>query len=258
MTQGFDFNPTHSHKKTGSKRMHAKLFGLVLLQMAGLVHAGWEMVGKPDGGNKVYIDPARAERKGDIVKVNVMFDYARKQDEGHLSMQLVTEYDCAKKRERDVGVSIHSGNMGAGKVIDSSKDPEPWTPIKVDTLGESIMEQACKVKAAAASRWKLVTKDADAALYLDTESGKRTGNLASFILLAEMNKTTTQNNITFRSMLTETRVDCARMLERVAVVTFYDGPQAQGNKVRETVTKTDFVPIQDSSPASSIVPHLCK
>ncbi len=238
--------------------MHARLLCLALLALPTLAQAGWEAVGKSDTADQIYMDRSTAERRGDIVKINVLFDYFKRQEEGHFSMRLVTEYDCAKKRERDLSVAIHAGNMGAGKVIDATKEPDAWKPVKADTLAESLLEEACKTKVSAPSRWKLMAKEAGTSLFYEPASIKRTGNLGSVLLLIDTDLPVTKDKQSYRSTVSEIRIDCSKKLERTAVVTLFEGPQAQGKKLLEAPSKREFAPIQKDTPQFDLEKLICK
>jgi hypothetical protein len=63
--------------------------------------------------------------------------------EPYMSQKTQNEYDCKEYRSRILALSLHSGNMGDGKVIWSDPDPDKWYPFAPGRVGEAVRKFAC-------------------------------------------------------------------------------------------------------------------
>ena len=109
--------------------------------------AGWIKVVVSDNGVLAYYaNPATARRMGDLVQ---MWDLLDARDaiaigkQRYRSMNVQREYDCARERVRVLFVSAHSGNMGAGDLIQSEDSVRPWIPNAAQSVGRGLWDVAC-------------------------------------------------------------------------------------------------------------------
>lgn len=94
-----------------------------------------------DFGITVYADPATTRKSGNEVKMWVLVDYKTAQGKNtsrqHMSSKRQDEYDCKEVKLRVIFESDHSGNMGRGKIVRSSKN-FGWQPVAPDTLDKHL------------------------------------------------------------------------------------------------------------------------
>jgi hypothetical protein len=94
----------------------------------------------------VYANPATIRRADNKAKIWEMKDYNTAQmndGEPYMSQKTQNEYDCKEYRSRILALSLHSGNMGDGKVIWSDPDPDKWYPFAPGRVGEAVRKFAC-------------------------------------------------------------------------------------------------------------------
>lgn len=228
----------------------------ILFGTASAAHAAWEHVSK-DSDKVIYMDKATAERNANFIKTPVLFDYVERRKQGHLSMRLDTEYDCAIPRERDVGVTLYAENMGKGKVISTSTPQDPWKPVKAGSLGEKIYTAACKKETAAQGRWKYFFKNDGEPNYYDPASIQREGAIIKVLQLQDFKEPLALEKSTARSSTTEMHFDCRKRLVESANGTFYSGAMASGK-----VVHVDHIgqssPFAENAAASALAKLVCK
>ena len=98
------------------------LFTLLALSNSP-AYAEWMSLGESESGTTVHADPATMGREGDLVKMEVLFDFKTIQTKAgisYLSAKAHMEYDCAKQRFEGHAVLYFSGNMGRGTLLDRS------------------------------------------------------------------------------------------------------------------------------------------
>jgi hypothetical protein len=94
----------------------------------------------------VYANPATIRRADNKAKIWEMKDYNTAQmndGEPYMSQKTQNEYDCKEDRSRILALSLHSGNMGDGKVIWSDPEPDKWHPVAPGRVGEASRKFAC-------------------------------------------------------------------------------------------------------------------
>ena len=80
----------------------------------------------------VYADFSSMTRFDNKVKMWVLNDYKKVEyffAEKALSWRNLSEYDCFRSRMRVLQHSVHSGNMGTGKVVNKTTKVMPWIPL---------------------------------------------------------------------------------------------------------------------------------
>jgi surface-adhesin protein E len=128
--------------------------GLLLIILLSLscspVFAEWVSVGgKVEGGMGAYADPATMRREGDLVKMEVLFDFKTIQTKAgvsYLSAKAQMEYDCVEQRFGGHAVMYFSGNMGSGNLVDRSSGKGKWLPVSPGSLDQALWKFACGKK----------------------------------------------------------------------------------------------------------------
>jgi hypothetical protein len=121
----------------------------LLLLSSGPAYAEWMSLGESDAGTTVYADPATMRREGDLVKMEVLFDFKTIQTKAgvsYLSAQAHMEYDCAEQRFGGHAVMYFSDNMGRGTLRDRSSAKGKWLPVSPGSLDHALWKLACGKK----------------------------------------------------------------------------------------------------------------
>ena len=115
---------------------------------SGPVYAEWVPIAftKRESGYDVYADPDTIRRKGDLVKMWILYDYKTLQSAtgfAHLSDSIQLEANCTEKLQRSLAYTWWSGNMGGGNVVFSHSGEGNWIPIGPGTVGHTVWSFAC-------------------------------------------------------------------------------------------------------------------
>lgn len=123
---------------------------ILLFLSSGPAYADWVAVGgKVEGGMGAYADPASMRREGDLVKMEVLFDFTKTQTKvgvSYLSAKAQMEYDCAEQRFEGLAVMYFSGSMGSGNLLDRSSGKGKWLPVSPGSLDQALWKVACAKK----------------------------------------------------------------------------------------------------------------
>jgi hypothetical protein len=120
-----------------------------LLLSSGPAYAEWVLHGESESGTTVYADPATMHREGNLVKMEVLFDFKTIQTNAgvsYLSAKAQMEYDCAEQRFEGLEVIYFSGNMGSGNLLDRSSAKGKWLPVSPSSLDQALWKVACGKK----------------------------------------------------------------------------------------------------------------
>lgn len=112
-------------------------------------HAEWMSLGESESGTTVHADPATMGREGDLVKMEVLFDFKTIQTKAgisYLSAKAHMEYDCANQRFEGHAVMYFSDNMGRGTLRDRSSSKGKWLPVSPNSLDHALWKLACGKK----------------------------------------------------------------------------------------------------------------
>ena len=121
---------------------------LILLQSSGSAYAEWVKVNENDTYT-VYADSDTIRRKGDLVKMWILYDYKTLQTAmgvAHLSDSMQLEANCTEKLQRSLAYTWWSGNMGVGNVVFNHSGEGNWIPIGPSTVGQTLWSLACRKK----------------------------------------------------------------------------------------------------------------
>jgi len=118
------------------------LFKLSLAQ----ANTNWVLVSGTGSANE-YIDLSTIQRSGNLVTAWVLGDLADARPfKGRTFRSLKTqvEFDCAANRFRQIHVSLYSGQMGAGTVLESGVVSNPWEPAVPQSVGQTKLRTVCQ------------------------------------------------------------------------------------------------------------------
>lgn len=115
---------------------------------SGPVYAEWVSISftKKESDYDVYADPDTIRRKGDLVKMWILYDYKTLQlaaGVAHLSDSIQLEANCTEKLQRRLAYTWWSGNMGGGNVVFSYSGEGNWMPVGAGTVGHTVWSFAC-------------------------------------------------------------------------------------------------------------------
>jgi hypothetical protein len=118
------------------------LLGLLIAPQAW---AAWAAVGERDAST-VYLDPATVRKSTYGRRAWLMSDFKQPQTvstDTFRSMKHLFEFDCAGERLRILQVSVHSGQLGQGKVVYASNSPQEWSVVSPESNAEIQLKAAC-------------------------------------------------------------------------------------------------------------------
>jgi hypothetical protein len=125
------------------------LFLIAFLALSsGPAYAEWVEVVRDDRiGMTLYVDPATIRRRGDVVEMEILYDYKTAQRAGgdsYLSRKVQNEYNCPQNVRRMLGVTEFSGNMASGKIVYNSSTllTAKCTPVRT-SVAETLLKVAC-------------------------------------------------------------------------------------------------------------------
>ena len=128
--------------------MKKLLLTLLLAVVSSSAIAEWVEVAK--GGEETetitaYADPDTIRKTGNRVKMWVLVDYKKDEEEsGILSARLKEEYDCKEKKQRILFMAFYSGHMGKDETVEILSGAEgSWQQPLVGGLAEALLEFAC-------------------------------------------------------------------------------------------------------------------
>jgi surface-adhesin protein E len=130
---------------------HALLWSLivVLVLSSEPAYAEWVKLfstSTKKGGHTIYSEPGTDSRKGDLVRIWILFDYNTIQTEAgdsFLSDIQQSEFDCAEKRFRLLAYMWYSGNMRSGNVVYTNSSGTNWAPAEPNSIGQFLWKFAC-------------------------------------------------------------------------------------------------------------------
>lgn len=128
-----------------------RLFLIILVVLTcEPVYAEWMPVSEIERlATTVFVDPDTIFRKGEVVKLWVLYDSKTAQfGRGGplLSTRAESEFDCIEERSRILALTDFSGNEGSGKVVYSNSDEQKWEPVIPGSVSQTLWKVACDKK----------------------------------------------------------------------------------------------------------------
>jgi hypothetical protein len=95
-----------------------------------------------------FIDPKTIRRNGNFAQIWVLADFKDLQQSPSsapfLSVKSQQEFDCVEERSRIVAMIRYSSNMGLGKVVWNSDQPDmDWTTMATGSINRLLFTLAC-------------------------------------------------------------------------------------------------------------------
>lgn len=116
-----------------------------LKSQTGTYQAGWVKVSENDAAT-YYADLSTIRKNDNMAKMWLMFDLKTAKNplgEPYMSSKLQVEYDCKEFQLRILYFTLFSDNMGSGKVVHDSSNPENWQPVQPGSMDNSMWKIAC-------------------------------------------------------------------------------------------------------------------
>ena len=129
--------------------MHKVILILLPALLSSNAMAEWVKFGTVNDGNiTFYADPSTVRKNGERVRMWVLQDYLTAQSGHHfLSARSQSEYDCTNETLRRLSISLHSGNMGRGEIVEmTTAHDDAWIPVPPDTMYYILWKFACGKK----------------------------------------------------------------------------------------------------------------
>lgn len=119
---------------------------LALALLAGQAHAEWVQYGV-SRDIFAYYDPATVRKTDNGVMVWKIDDLtptaAGRIKWGWMSARMLMEYRCVSNQYRIIQSTAHDLPMGAGSILFSNDEAQPWSYIAPGTVGETLKELVC-------------------------------------------------------------------------------------------------------------------
>ncbi len=124
---------------------------VVLVLSGGVAYAEWVLIAKSktQDGMTTYADPHTIQRKGELVKMWVLFDFETAQQGAggpFLSMRILRQFNCSEERTRLLLTTWFSDNMGAGDITFYNDDRQKWQPIPPGSSFHALWASACRME----------------------------------------------------------------------------------------------------------------
>ena len=106
----------------------------------------WVLVSGTGAANE-DVDFSTIERKGNTAFAWVLGDLTQSRPfKGQFFRSLKTrvEFDCAAGKFRQVHVTLYSGQMGSGSVLESGYVSNPWEPAVPQSVGQTKLQTVCR------------------------------------------------------------------------------------------------------------------
>ena len=128
--------------------MRQGLFLILLIALnTGPAYAEWVWIAKSDGGYDVYADRSTIRRKGDLVRIRVLYDYKTIQLSSgfpYLSNQTELQSNCAAALQRRIEIIWFSDHMAEGNEVFTASVESKWSPVTPRSIGQSLFRIACR------------------------------------------------------------------------------------------------------------------
>ena len=131
------------------------LLTLIVLLISTSAKAGWINLGKGYSHDKTftnYVDTSTVRKSDNKVKMWDLMDFETAQkitNKGtnilFMSSKTLSEYDCKKKKQRQLYLSLYTQNLGKGEVVMADNNPTKWAVIPDGrSAAEALWKFACE------------------------------------------------------------------------------------------------------------------
>jgi len=123
--------------------MPTLLLTALLMLAAPQALGEWRQYGSNSQGTVFYIDFASLRKNGDFRTVWELQDF-KAPVMSALSVRILMEYDCTKKRNRALSMSAFSGHMATGKIIVTAPLKEDrWNSVRPNSVFANALLIVC-------------------------------------------------------------------------------------------------------------------
>jgi len=140
--------PNRDNLTRGGMRVTRCFLMILLLLSSSPAFAEWVRLTE-DEVMTVHFDPDTIRRKGNMVKIWLLYDYKTALTQGRdaiFSAKMQSEYDCTEELVRTIAISQYAGNMGKGKVVTINSADGQWSPVVPGSIGQREWKLACVKK----------------------------------------------------------------------------------------------------------------
>ena len=128
---------------------------LIVLLTSTSAKAGWINLGKGySQGNTFtnYVDTTTIRKSGNMARMWDLMDFEAAQRISNKGINILfrssktqSEYDCKKKQQRQLYMSLYTQNLGKGEVVLTDNNPTKWEPIPDGgSAAEALWKLACE------------------------------------------------------------------------------------------------------------------
>jgi len=136
-------------RRTGGGSANAAMTNTAMAAADSGAAVEWTFLGHnaANGGFDFYVAPTSVRRSGDRARLLGLYDFKTPlvvEGKAYRSARNVFEYDCARPRQRLIGTTGFSGQMGKGAVVGTSDDAFPWEAVGSSGPAYEHWQLACK------------------------------------------------------------------------------------------------------------------
>jgi Surface-adhesin protein E len=128
---------------------------LIVLLMSSSAKAGWINLGKGynhDNTFTNYVDTTTIRKTGNIARMWDLMDFETTQKISNKGANILfrssktqSEYNCKKKQQRQLYMSLYTENLGKGEVVLTDNNHTKWEPIPTgSSAAEALWKLACE------------------------------------------------------------------------------------------------------------------
>jgi hypothetical protein len=128
---------------------------LIVLLISTSAKAGWINLGKGyshDNTFTNYVDTTTIRKTGYKTRMWDLIDFETAQKISNKGADILfrssktqSEYDCKKKQQRQLYMSLYTENLGKGEVVLTDNNPTKWEPIPAGgSAAEALWKLACE------------------------------------------------------------------------------------------------------------------
>jgi len=128
---------------------------LIVLLISTVAKAGWINLGKGyshDNTFTNYVDTTTIRKTDNKTRMWDLIDFETAQKISNKGANILfkssktqSEYDCKKKQQRQLYMSLYTENLGKGEVVLTDNNPTKWEPIPASgSAVEALWKLACE------------------------------------------------------------------------------------------------------------------
>ena len=127
---------------------------LIVLLISTSTKAGWNNLGRGyshDNTFTNYVDTTTIRKTGNMARMWDLMDFETAQKISNNGTNILfrssktqSEYDCKKKQQRQLYMSLYTENLGKGKVVLTDNNPTKWERSAGGSAAEALWELACE------------------------------------------------------------------------------------------------------------------